>query len=119
VPVSKVPEFIRRATAACEALIPGIRAVPFGHMGDGNIHFNFSQPPGMEAADYMRRAPELHAIVHGIVAELDGSISAEHGIGRYKRELLRDVKSEIELDLMRRIKRVFDPSDILNPGRIL
>ena len=119
VPVERVPEFLLRASAAAAELIPGIRPLPFGHMGDGNIHFNFSQPPGMDAKAFMARAPELHALVHGIVADMGGSISAEHGIGRYKRELLQAVKSEVELDLMRRIKRSFDPNNILNPGRIL
>jgi FAD/FMN-containing dehydrogenase len=119
VPVERIPEFLPRACAAAAELIPGIRPLPFGHMGDGNIHFNFSQPPGMEPNAFMARAPALHSLVHGIVADLGGSISAEHGIGRYKRELLRGVKSDIELDLMRRIKRAFDPNDILNPGRIL
>jgi FAD/FMN-containing dehydrogenase len=73
----------------------------------------------MDAKAFLACAPEMHAIVHGIVAELGGSISAEHGIGRYKRELLKSVKSEIELDLMRRIKRAFDPNNILNPGRVI
>jgi FAD/FMN-containing dehydrogenase len=119
VPVERIPDFLERSIAAVSAAMPGIRPVPFGHMGDGNIHFNFSQPPGMDPKAYMARAPEAHAIVHGIVAELGGSISAEHGIGRYKRELLKTVKSDIELDLMRRIKRAFDPNGILSPGRIL
>jgi FAD/FMN-containing dehydrogenase len=119
VAVERVPEFIERAVAATTKAAPGIRPVPFGHMGDGNIHFNLSQPPAMDAKAFLARAPEMHAIVHGIVAELGGSISAEHGIGRYKRELLKSVKSEIELDLMRRIKRAFDPNNILNPGRVI
>ena len=117
VPVGSVPEFIARASAACLTAVPDIRVVPFGHMGDGNIHFNLSQPLGADRADFMSRAPEIHALVYGIVAEMGGSISAEHGIGRYKRELLRSMKSEIELDLMRRIKRTFDPNGIMNPGR--
>ena len=119
VAVQLVPEFIERTTAAVEAAVPGIRPVPFGHLGDGNVHFNFSQPTGMEAEAFMARAPEVHAIVHGIVAQMGGSVAAEHGIGRYKRDLLRDVKSELELDLMRRIKRALDPNNILNPGRVL
>jgi FAD/FMN-containing dehydrogenase len=119
VPVERIPEFLLHVSAAAAELIPGIRPLPFGHMGDGNIHFNFSQPPGLDAKAFMARAPELHALVHSIVAHMGGSISAEHGIGRYKRELLKGVKSEVELDLMRRIKRAFDPNNILNPGRVL
>jgi FAD/FMN-containing dehydrogenase len=119
VPVQSVPELIERASRAAEAVVPGIRPVPFGHLGDGNIHFNFSQPPGMDGKAFLARALDIHAAVHGIVAELGGSISAEHGIGRYKRELLKTVKSDIELDLMRRIKRAFDPKGILSPGRVI
>jgi len=117
VPVASVPDFIRRASEAVTKAIPGARPVPFGHLGDGNIHFNISQPAGVPKADFMPRAAEVHALVHGIVAEMGGSIAAEHGIGRYKRELMKNVKSDIELDLMRRIKRAFDPNNILNPGR--
>ncbi|MCV0424244.1 MAG: hydroxyacid dehydrogenase, partial [Roseibium sp.] len=95
------------------------RPVPFGHIGDGNIHFNVSQPVGADKEDYLAKWDEMNAIVHGIVHDFGGSISAEHGIGRLKRELLKDVKSRIELDLMQRIKTAFDPKDLLNPGRIL
>jgi FAD/FMN-containing dehydrogenase len=119
VAVELIPEFLEEVTAAVARLVPGVRPLPFGHMGDGNIHFNFSQPTGIRGEDFLARAPEIHAAVHGVVAAMGGSISAEHGIGRYKRELLRSVKSEIELELMRRIKRVFDPNNILNPGRIV
>jgi FAD/FMN-containing dehydrogenase len=119
VPVDRVPEFLERAIAAVGEALPGLRPVAFGHLGDGNIHFNLSQPVGADPAGFLARAPDLHALVHGIVAELGGSVSAEHGIGRYKRELLKTVKSDIELDLMRRIKHAFDPNGILNPGRVL
>jgi len=119
VAVDRVPDLLERVGAAVTEAVPGARPVPFGHLGDGNIHYNISQPPGIAAEAFMARAPELHAIVHGIVAELGGSIAAEHGIGRYKRELLKTVKSEIELDLMRRIKRAFDPNNILSPGRVV
>jgi FAD/FMN-containing dehydrogenase len=119
VAVERVPELLERGIAAVAAAVPGVRPVPFGHLGDGNIHFNFSQPPEMDPTTFLARAPDIHAIIHEIVAALGGSISAEHGIGRYKRELLRTVKSDIELQMMRRIKRSFDPNNILNPGRVL
>ena len=84
VPVSKVPELIRRATAACEALMPGIAPVPFGHMGDGNIHFNLEQPEAMDGAAFLARDHEIMDTVNEVVRELDGSFSAEHGIGRLR-----------------------------------
>jgi FAD/FMN-containing dehydrogenase len=119
VAVEDVPAFIERASAAVLAVMADARPLPFGHLGDGNIHFNISQPRGMDTAAFRARAPEIHAAVYGVVAAFDGSIAAEHGIGRYKRALLATVKSDIELDMMRRIKRVFDPNNILNPGRVL
>jgi len=119
VAVERVPEFIARGVAAVQAAMPGVRPVPFGHLGDGNIHFNFSQPIGMEPKEFRSRAPEIHAIVNGIVAEMGGSIAAEHGIGRYKVGLLKMAKSELELDMMRKIKAAFDPNNILNPGRVI
>jgi FAD/FMN-containing dehydrogenase len=119
VPVRLIPDFLERVIAAVSAALPGVRPAPFGHIGDGNIHCNFTQPKGMERGAFMALAPEVHTIVHGIVMEMGGSVSAEHGIGRYKRDLLRQVKSEVELDLMLRIKQAFDPNNILNPGRVL
>jgi len=92
VAAERVPAFIEQGSAAIAALIPKTIAVPFGHLGDGNIHFNFTQPPGMDPPAFMARAPEVHAILNGIVVEFGGSIAAEHGIGRYKRELLKGVK---------------------------
>lgn len=119
VPIAAIPELIARGCAAAEALIPGIRPVPFGHMGDGNIHFNFSQPVGADKAAYLARWSELNAVIHAIVAELGGSIAAEHGVGRLKRDLLPAVKSPVELAMMRRLKAAFDPNGILNPGRVI
>ncbi|MCR9062005.1 MAG: FAD-binding oxidoreductase, partial [Rhodobacteraceae bacterium] len=119
VPVACIPDFLDKAIAAVKAFVPGCRPVPFGHIGDGNIHFNVSQPIDADKDAYLAKWDEMNAIVHGIVHEFGGSISAEHGIGRLKRTLLKDVKSNVELDLMRRIKKDLDPKNLLNPGRII
>ena len=119
VPVALVPEFVARANRLVELMIPGARPVPFGHLGDGNIHYNVSQPPGMERAVFLANWEALNAAVHEIVLDLGGSISAEHGIGRLKRDLLPHAKQKIELELMRKIKAAFDPNNILNPGKLL
>ena len=119
VPVAAVPELIARGSAKVIGMIPGIRPVPFGHLGDGNIHFNFTQPTDMDKAAYLDRWDEVNAAIHEIVGELGGSISAEHGIGQLKRPLLPQFKSAVELDLMRKIKKTLDPNGILNPGKVL
>jgi len=119
VPVSKVPEFIERASAAVEAALPGIRVVAFGHAGDGNIHFNLSQPVGADRAGYLARWEAFNRIVHDIVAELQGSISAEHGIGRLKREELTHYKAPLEIELMRVLKQTLDPKGIMNPDKVV
>jgi len=119
VPLGVVPEFIEQATAAVEAFLPGVRVVPFGHMGDGNIHFNVSQPLGADAAAFLARWEEVNEIVHGIVAEMSGSFSAEHGIGRLKRDLLAQAKDPAALEVMRRVKAALDPQGIMNPGKVL
>lgn len=119
VPVSKVPELIRRATEACELLVPGIRVVPFGHLGDGNIHVNLVQPAGMDGAAFLARDHELMDAVNAVVRALDGSFSAEHGIGRLKPYMMPEWRGGAELDLMRRIKAALDPQGILNPGKVL
>jgi FAD/FMN-containing dehydrogenase len=119
VPVASVPAFIAEANAACEALIEGCRVVPFGHLGDGNIHYNVSQPVGADKEAFLARWDEVQALVHGIVRKFGGSISAEHGIGRMKRDLLPGVKDPVELELMRSLKALLDPKGILNPGKVL
>ncbi len=119
VPVARVPELVTRANQLVELMIPGARPVPFGHLGDGNIHYNVSQPPGMDRAIFLSHWEALNAAVHEIVLDLGGSISAEHGIGRMKRDLLAHAKQPVELDLMRKIKQAFDPNSILNPGKLL
>ncbi len=119
VPVAAVPAFIARASAAVARLVPGCRLMPFGHLGDGNIHFNVSQPQDADKDAFLALWNEVNELVHGIVASFGGSISAEHGIGRLKRALLPGVKDAIELDLMRSLKRMLDPNGILNPGKVL
>ncbi len=119
VPISAIAEFITRAIAAVTKVLPGIRPVPFGHMGDGNVHFNLSQPIGMNTAAYLARWDEFNTIVHDIVADMGGSISAEHGLGRMKREEITRYKSALEMDLMRTVKRALDPKGIMNPGKLV
>jgi FAD/FMN-containing dehydrogenase len=119
VPVASVPAFIREADAAVTALIPGSRPLPFGHLGDGNIHYNVTQPPGADKADYLKRWDDVNAVVFRVVKKYGGSISAEHGIGVVKRALLPSVKDPVAYDLMRTLKRTLDPKGILNPGKVL
>ena len=119
VPVAAVPQFIAEADAAVLAMIPGSRPVPFGHLGDGNIHYNVSQPVGADTAAFLARWNEVNAAVDKIVLKLGGSISAEHGIGRLKRDSLPKVKDPVALDLMRGVKRMLDPNGIINPGKVL
>ena len=119
VPVSKVPAFLRAATEACERLMPGIRAVPFGHLGDGNIHFNLEQPEGADPAWFLAQDHAIMNTVNRVVREFDGSFSAEHGVGRLKPYMMPEWRGGTELDLMRRIKAALDPRGILNPGKVL
>jgi FAD/FMN-containing dehydrogenase len=119
VPVAAVPDFIAEANAAVAALLPEARPVPFGHLGDGNIHYNVSQPVGADRAEFLARWNEVNAAVFAVVKKFGGSISAEHGVGVMKRDLLPSVKDPIALDLMRKIKYLLDPNNILNPGKVL
>ena len=119
VPVSRAPELIRRATTACEALLPGIRAVPFGHMGDGNIHMNLQQPADLPADAFLARSHDIMDAVNAVVRDLGGSFSAEHGVGRLKPYMMPSWRGGAELDAMRKIKRALDPLGIMNPGKVL
>ena len=119
VPISRVAEFVVRATAAVTERLPGIRPIAFGHVGDGNIHFNLTRPDGAKTSAYLARWQEFNDIVHGVVRELHGSISAEHGVGRLKRDEITHYKSPVEIDLMRAVKRTFDPANIMNPGKLV
>lgn len=119
VPVGRVPELLQEATARVEALVPGVRVCPFGHLGDGNIHFNLSQPPDTPAEAFRARWDECNRAVHDVVAAMGGSIAAEHGVGQLKVAELERLKDPVELDLMRSIKGALDPHGILNPGKVL
>ncbi|HEY0233846.1 MAG TPA: FAD-binding oxidoreductase [Afipia sp.] len=119
VPVAAVPEFLKEADAAVTKLIPGARPVPFGHLGDGNIHYNVSQPVGSDKAAFLARWHDVNAVVHALVAKYRGSISAEHGIGFLKHDDLPGVKDPVAFEVMRSIKHMFDPLNILNPGKVL
>ncbi len=118
VPVRSIPEFIRRASEVVVKVVPGSRPVPFGHMGDGNIHFNVSQPAGenVDKDEYLSHWHEMGEAVYDIVTELGGSFSAEHGVGRLKVEDLKRYRSDVEVDLLRRIKAAIDPDNRMNPG---
>jgi FAD/FMN-containing dehydrogenase len=117
--VSRIPAFLREAEARLDAAFPGVRYVVFGHLGDGNLHYNLSAPDGMAPAAFLAETPRANRIVYDLVAELAGSFSAEHGIGQLKRAELARYKSEVELELMRRVKRALDPGELLNPGKVL
>jgi len=119
VPVAAVPDFIAQASEAVQRLVPGCRPVPFGHLGDGNIHFNITQPLGADRAAFLARWDEVNACVHAIVAAFNGSVSAEHGIGVLKRHLLQQVKDPVALATMRALKQMLDPNGILNPGKVI
>jgi FAD/FMN-containing dehydrogenases len=119
VPVSSVPEFIHTATARVKKAMPNIRVVAFGHVGDGNIHFNLSQPEGADKSAFLAEWGRFNRIVHDLVHELNGSISAEHGIGRLKCNELKRYKNPVELELMRRIKKTLDPDNLFNPGKLI
>jgi len=119
VPVSKMAVFIERAVPAALAIVPGARPVAFGHIGDGNVHFNLSQPVGADRAAFLAQWETVNKAVHDIAASLGGSFSAEHGIGRLKRVELRHYKSALEMELMGRVKAALDPAGIMNPGKVL
>jgi len=119
VPVSRIAEFIAQADAALQDAFPGVRIVPFGHIGDGNIHYNASMPDAAQNAAFLAQSEHVNRIVYDIVHELGGSISAEHGVGQLKREEIRRYKSALELELMHNIKRMLDPHSLMNPGKVL
>lgn len=119
VPVSAIPEFLERATQAVEALIPGLRPCPFGHVGDGNLHYNLTQPVGMDKQAYLANREHVAQTVHDIVHDLGGSFSAEHGVGLLKLPDMARYKTAIERDLMKHLKEALDPGYLFNPGKIV
>jgi len=119
VPVSPIAAFVRRSGLALSKAFGTVRVVCFGHVGDGNLHYNLSRPEAEDNASFIARTGDANRIVHDLVAELGGSISAEHGIGQLKREELTRYRSPLELELMQRIKDALDPAGLMNPGKVL
>ena len=119
VPVSRIPEFIDRADAALAAAYPGVRHCAFGHVGDGNMHYNPVRPADWDGARFRAERGRINLMVHDLVAELGGSISAEHGVGRSRMAELERYKPAPELDMMRAVKRALDPNGIMNPGKVI
>ncbi len=119
VPVAKLPDFLDEALAAVTKRFPGCRPVPFGHLGDGNIHFNITQPVGADKEKFLDQWDAMNTVVHDITTKFGGSISAEHGVGTLKRDLLPGVKDPVHLALMHTIKQALDPKNILNPGKVI
>jgi FAD/FMN-containing dehydrogenase len=117
VPVAAIPAFLEKAVPAVQAIVPGARPVSFGHLGDGNLHFNFNSPKTGDDPAFLARWDEVQLCVHDIVREFGGAISAEHGIGAMKVAALPRYKSHAELDVMRGLKAMLDPNNILNPGK--
>jgi FAD/FMN-containing dehydrogenase len=119
VPIQAIPDFLAQGCAAVEALVPGARPVAFGHLGDGNIHFNFSAPKNGDGATVLARRDEIARVIHDLVHSFGGSISAEHGLGIARRDEIPRYKSAVELELMQTLKRTLDPNNILNPGKVV
>jgi FAD/FMN-containing dehydrogenase len=118
VPISAITEFLQRLEATIAVQYPGFEVVNFGHLGDGNIHVNYLKPPEMEEGEFFRYCHDADHSLFALVREFGGSVSAEHGVGLLKREFLHYTRSAEEIEIMRKIKAVFDPQSILNPGKI-
>lgn len=118
VPISKIAEFVEVTNAQLQLLIPGVKHIVFGHLGDGNLHYNVGAPDGQEEG-FLENQKAVYKLVFDSVKTFGGSISAEHGIGQLKKDLLLDYKGEVELALMRKIKRALDPNALLNPGKVI
>jgi FAD/FMN-containing dehydrogenase len=118
-PVSSIPSFLDEASTQLDVGFPGVRYVTFGHLGDGNLHYNLAPPAGVPGEEFLARAPRANRVVYDLVARFGGSFSAEHGIGQLKRDELERYRPAIEVELMRTIKRALDPQQLLNPGKVL
>ena len=119
VPIGSLPGFVETSGRALESLVPGVRLVTYGHVGDGNLHHNLSKPPGLPDADFLALAPALARTIYDEVAALGGSISAEHGIGVARLDAMARYADPVELDLMRSVKRALDPRGLMNPGKVV
>jgi len=119
IPIHRIKDFLKEADSLILKRIPGARLYTFGHLGDGNIHYNITQPDGADANIFLSRQSEINEEIHGLVVQFDGSVAAEHGVGRLKRELIAKTKTPVELNLMRTIKASLDPDNIMNPGKVL
>ncbi len=118
VPVSRIPAFIERTDEALLERFPGVRIVAYGHVGDGNLHYNISKPPASDDDAFKAQQAAISEIIYAATAAFDGSISAEHGIGQAKRDAARRYKDPLELELMRALKRALDPEGLMNPGKV-
>ena len=119
VPISHIAQFMKEATKTVKQLIPNANIAPFGHIGDGNIHFNIMQPVNMDSDAFLEKTSEINKTVHDLVMQLNGSFSAEHGIGQLKTQALAHYKSDIEYHLMKTLKAALDPENLMNPGKVL
>jgi FAD/FMN-containing dehydrogenase len=119
VPIARIPEFLEMATTAVARVLPGCRPLPFGHVGDGNIHFNVLGPDTMGAAQFEPHRVALARAIEHCATALGGTVSAEHGVGLLKKQALADMRSAAELGVMVRIKSALDPAGLLNPGKVI
>jgi FAD/FMN-containing dehydrogenase len=119
VPIGAIPDFVRVTSRALERVVPGIRLVTYGHVGDGNLHHNLSKPVGGDDAEFLAHADTLARTLYDHVAAAGGSISAEHGLGTAKRAAAAAYKSDVEMDIMRAVKAALDPHGLMNPGKVL
>jgi len=119
VPIHQIPGFLVMADKIIQTEMPDARVCAFGHMGDGNMHYNITQPEGSDTAEFLARQPEINSLIHDLVVKMNGSVAAEHGVGRLKRDLIARTKAPVELQLMRSIKQTLDPDNIMNPDKVL